>query len=136
MKVTVRIHRATGLDFQTKKIDDDGKITLRKKSRDHAGWRVGIGSLESKHGYFGRVKFYADIFPNATETWTYDYDVPDATKPKWDKDQSHKFISAKILEKAAEEPKEKGTTGTLLLAVLIIVGIVINILLISGRLRI
>jgi hypothetical protein len=135
LKVTVRIHKPTGLEFVTKKLNEDDTVTLRAPGKNRSGWRLHIKALEAKHTWFGRTTFYADTFFNAQDSWSYDYGLPEAQQPKYDKDTSKKYIAAKILEKAGEEPKDKSNSSTWILAILIVVGIVINVLVSTGRLR-
>lgn len=136
MKVTVRIHKSTGLEFKTKKIEDDGRITLIKDSRKKAQWRPEIGGIETKHGWFGRAKFYTEVMPNANKTFIINGELKPEEIPKWDKNTSKAFINKKILEKAGEEMKDKNPSmALLLLGILIIANIAITILMVSGRLR-
>jgi len=136
MKVTVRIHKSTGLELKKKKIESDGRVTLIKDSRKKAEWRPLIKQLEPKHKWLGRTDFYADIWPKAEETWTYDGTLSPDKQPKWDKDRSKAYIGKKILDKAGEEMKDKASgMGIWIIAILVIVGIALNFLLSSGRLR-
>ena len=136
MKVTVRIHKATGLEFKTKKIESDEHVTLKKGTKKQGGWRPLVKGLEPKIGWFGRTKFYTDVFPDAEETFINDPTVPADKLPKFTKDESTRFLNKKILDRAGEDVKEKGSMGTMIIAILVVVGIVINILVSSGRLRI
>ena len=136
MKVTVRIHYPTGLKFQTKKVEEDGRVTIKKGTKKQGGWRPLVKGIEAKIGWFGRTKFYADVFPDADETWKIDHTIPQVNQPKFTKDESTRYINKKILDRAGEDVKEKGSMGTMIIAILVIVGIVINILVSSGRLRI
>ncbi len=136
MKVTVRIHHTTGLELKKKTIEDDGKVTLIKDSRKKAEWRPLIKQLEPKRKWFGRAEFYADVWPNADETWIYDGSIKPEEQPKWTKNTSKAFIGKKILDKAGEAEKDKGPGSVLwVIAILVIVNIVLTFLLTSGRLR-
>ena len=136
MKVTVRIHRPSGLELKTKKLEDDETVILRKTGTKKFDWRPKIRQLEAKHSWFGRTKFYADVYPEAVESWTYEYDLknPD-DRPHWDKKQSKRLLDAKILERAGEEPKEKQGAAIWILAILIVAMGIINILFASGKIR-
>lgn len=135
-KVTIRIHKPTGLEFKTKKIESDGRVTLIKDARKKAEWRPKIKQLEPKIGWFGRTKFYADVLPYAEETFIINSETNPENLPKWDKDTSKAFITKKILDKAGEEMKDKGAGAAMwVLGVLIIINMVLTFLLVSGRLR-
>ncbi len=136
MKVTVRIHKPEGLELKTCKVEDDGYITLRS-GKGKAGWRPKITMVEAKHGWFGRAKFFTDIFYEAEETWKIDPTVKETEMPKWTKQQSTRFINAKVLEKAGEEEKNKGVgMGIWIIAILVIAMGIVQILISTGRLRI
>lgn len=136
MKVTVRIHRKTGLDFKTKKIDDDERITLRKRGKGRAEWRPKVNGLEIKHGWFGRSKYFTDIFPDALETWTVNY--PEIVTPALTKEQIIEFGNWEAMRARFRSIKDMGKTSSIMYIILAvqIVSIVITFLLSSGRLRI
>jgi len=118
-----------------KPLDDGETIVVEKATKKKAGWSFkftnkSIIVLKS----WGRTLLAVDVFYNTPKAIEYDYSVPEIDQPKWDKDTSHKFIEAKMVEKSGVEPKEKSSTGIWIVAILVIVSIVIN-LLSSGRIR-
>lgn len=137
MKVTVRIHNGRSLELKTKTIESDGRVTLIKDSRKKAQWRPKIEKVEPKIGWFGRSKFFTEVLPYAEKTFVIESGIELDKLPKWDKDTSKAYIGKKILDKAGESEKEKGSGAVLwVIAILVVVNIVLSFLLQSGRLRI
>jgi hypothetical protein len=137
MKVTVRIHTPSGLKLKKCPISFDGKhLVIRKETKKKAGWSPEIGTMEVKHRLFGRAAYFCDVFPHAEKTWTVDYTQTSLDAPKWDKQQSKKYIEAKMIEKTGQEPKEKlGNTILWIITILGIANIVLTLIL-SGKVRI
>jgi hypothetical protein len=136
MKVTVRIHRPTGLEFKTKKIEHDGKVTLRK-GKGKAEWRPKITGLGIQHKMFGRVKYYADIFPDAAATWTPDFSKASIDTPGLTKEQIMEFGDWDALKARFRSIKDMSKTPMIMYVILIvqIMSIVLTFLISSGRLR-
>lgn len=135
MKVRLRIHTETGIKIKKCKVSEDGTyLIVRKGSKKKAEWKPKIGTLEIKHGFF-RPSYWTEAFPDAPKTWTINPAVETTNMPKWDKQTSHNFIEAKMIQKAGEEPKEK--PGTAILWVIAIIGIanILITLFASGRIK-
>jgi hypothetical protein len=106
---------------------DQKHIVMEEGKGKYAGWKFKIAQV---------IKNTVYVHYQAPESITFTFDPPTADQPHWDKKTSKEFINKKILDKAGEEQKDKGA-GALLWVILIvsIVGIIINFLLSSGRLR-
>lgn len=136
MKVTIRIHRNHGVKEVTRKIEEDGKVTLSKGKK--GTWRPLVAKVEPKIvGRFGSHRYYTEVDQDAEETYIVTSKVKAEEHPKWDKKQSQKFIDAKMLEKLGEEIKTgPSSLGLAAIGILIVVMGIIQILIVSGRLRI
>jgi hypothetical protein len=137
MKVTVRVKTPAFEYSRKRKIENDGKtVIMRKSSKTKGGWRFTIpkGSLNVRPSFWG-TKYFVDILAEAPEAIKYDTELDSAKMPKWDKDQSKRFIEAEILKKAATEPKEKSSMILWIIA-LIGIGNIVLTLITSGRIRI
>jgi len=137
MKVIVRVKTPAYEYSKKRKVENDGKtIIMRKSSKTKGGWKFTIpeGALNVRPSWLG-AKYFVDILAEAPEAIKYDNKLEPDKIPKWDKDQSKKFIEAEILKKAATEPKEKGNTLIWILVMLGIGNIVLT-LITSGRIRI
>src|SRR4030042_1545465 len=136
-KVTVRIHKDDGsVVFKTKKIEDDGKVSLRRKSKYEREWRPKVSWKEEKHGRFGRVKYYTDVFQDATETFQMNVKAKTVERPELEQKEVTRYAKSKVFEKRYMTDS-KQTSSFILYAILIIqiVGLVLTFLLSSGRLR-
>lgn len=136
MKVTVTIHKPNHQrEIRTIKVTKKHNLKLRKPKGDDPGWKPHLEDIETRPLLFGRAKYYADVWQDAEKTWLYDASIPTDKQPKWTKEESTKFIRAKILERAGEELKDKSSAGIWIIAILVIAMGIINFLLSSGRIR-
>ena len=137
MKVIVRVHSPSGLQFKTRKLEDDGTVVLQKQKKDKAGWRPEVTSVEVKHGWFGRAKFYADIFPEAEKTFRFDYEKLTVDQPVLTRDKVKEFGSWDALRRRAKPPEGyKPNNVAIYLTLIAVVGFgVIQILIANGNLR-
>lgn len=138
MKVTIRIHDDDGsIRFKKVKIDDDGKITLRKRRKDRSIWRANLSGTERRHKWFGRVDYYADIFPEAPKTWLIDHEKEEVTKPRLTKEDIIAFGKWEALRARYRNIKDLMKTPTIsyVICVLIILNIALTWLFTSGRLK-
>jgi len=138
MKVTVRIHKPDGsVEFKTKKIEDDGKVTLRKQKKYDRGWRPKVTWTETKHLRFGRVKFYTDVFQDALETFQMNLKDKSIERPELEQKEVLRYAKSKVFEKRyMSAVKPISSTMLYVIVIIQVVSIVITFLLTSGRLRI
>jgi hypothetical protein len=131
-KIKVRIKTPSKERIKWCKPEADGEtIVIDKAKTKKAGWSFKFTNKSLvPFTSWGRQFYAIDIFHHAPDAIEYDYSQNVINQPKWDKDQSTKFINAKLLEKAGAEIKEKSNVGIWIVAILVIVGIVIT--LISG----
>jgi hypothetical protein len=67
-----------------------------------------------------------DIFPDATNAIEYDWELKKTDQPKWDKEQSYKFVTAKALENRGEGLNEKTPMGIWIVCILVVVSLVLQ----------
>lgn len=129
MKVYVRVRQKLDAPVKACNVEADGKtvIVRKAKGKKEPGWKFTLtdNSIQPKKTFLG-TKLFVDIYPDALKPIAFHHDTETMDEPHWDKKQSWKFITAKILEKAGQEPKEKSQTAIWLLASLVIASIVIN----------
>jgi hypothetical protein len=131
MKVIVRVKTPAYEYSRKRKIESDGKTVKMDKN-----WKFTIpdGALTIRPGFW-RPKYLVDVWTDAPVAMKLHPKMEESQIPFWDKPTSLKWIKAKILERAAQEPKEKTNT---LMWILVILGIgnIVLTLISSGRIRI
>jgi hypothetical protein len=137
LKVTVRIHKDDGsVQFKTKKLEDDGKVTLRKRTKNDRGWRPKVAWKEEKHSRFGRVKYYTDVFEDAPETFQMNLKDKSLARPELEQTEVTRYAKSKVFEKRyMTDSKPMGSMILYVILIVQIVSIVLTFLLSSGRLR-
>jgi len=137
-KKRVRVKTPSGEWVAWKKSEADGEtIVMEKATKKKAGWSFTFTNKAlTLSKSWGRTIQTIDVKYLSTKAMEYDFEQDILSQPKWDKNTSQAFIEAKILTKMGQEPKEKTSMAIWLVAGLVIVNIIINILLQTGRLRI
>lgn len=131
MKVTVKIHTAHGLEIKKVKVRRGNKLRLRKD------WEPKLIDYEVKHLWFGRAKYFADIWENAKETWSYKTGLTPENQPELSQSEVTRYAKAKIWERRyAGEPKATGNWIGYITLIAVIGGIIFNYLITKGILRI
>lgn len=137
MKVTVRIHSSSGLEFKTRKVQQNNTVVLEKPGKHYAGWIAKIKGIEVKHLHFGRVKYFTDVWQGAKETWSYDYENKQTNQPVLTMNEVKQFAKTESF-KWHFQGKPQGPSNAILYLILIVtvaMGL-INILVVTGRLKI
>jgi hypothetical protein len=137
-KIRVRVKTPFKEWTTWRKPEADGEtIVIDKATKKKAGWSFKFSnkSLVPTKSW-GRTSLAIDVFHDSPKAIEYDYLQKLEDQPKWNKNQSQGFIEAKILTKMGQEPKEKTSMAIWLVAGLVIVSIILNVLLSSGRIRI
>jgi len=73
-----------------------------------------------------RPPYALDIFPYATKAIEYDWELKKTDQPKWDKEQSYKFVTAKALENRGEGLNEKTPMGIWIVCILVVISLVLQ----------
>lgn len=137
MKVFVRVKGA--YEYTKKKdLKADGTIVMVKDKDKKGSWtirNVNSTALISRKGLFG-TKFFVDVMPNASEPIRYNAAMKPEDMPVFDKKESTRYINAKVLRRAGEDPmQQKSNMGLWILAIMMAANIVLT-LMASGRIRI
>ncbi len=110
-KIQCRIKTPIGEETRWIKPDFRGNkhyLVFEKEKRKKPGWEAEFSnkSLIPRSGWYGlRHWLCIDIFPHATKAIEYNFDIPEADQPKWDKATSKAFIEAKILKQMGRRRK-------------------------------
>ena len=133
MKVYVRVRKLLDAPILKRTVEKDGKtvIVYKRKGKKEPGWPLEITSIQPKKGLFG-TKLYVDAYPYARKTISFNHSNETIDEPRWNKEESHRYINAEILKKVGQEPKEKSNTALWIIAGLIIASIVLPFVL-GGR---
>lgn len=107
--------------------ESDGEtIIIRERGKEPWRFKFSNRSLIPKRGPFGNY-FAIDVFPLAPKAIDYDYTIPAADQPKWDRDVSTRFIKAQVLKQYGKgEEKEKGIE--LIILILVIASIAVTVI--------
>jgi hypothetical protein len=131
MKVIVRIHTQHGLEIKKAKVHKNNTLWLGKD------WKPKLVDYEIKHLWFGRTRFFTDIWENALETWSYKSGLKPDEQPELTQSQVNRYAKAKIWERRYQTDSKAMPNWILyVILVLQIAGMVFTYLVVTGRLRI
>ena len=130
MKVTVRIHSAHGLEFKKVKVRRGNKLKLAKDLE------VELVDYETQHKWFGRSKYFTDVWENSKKTWNYQTGITPEQQPELSQAQVNQYAKAKIWERRYQTDTTKTPNWILYVILMLQIGsMVFTYLLQSGRLR-
>ncbi len=142
-KIQCRIKTPIGEQDRWIKPDFRGNkhyLVFEKEKGKKPGWEAEFSnkSLIPRSGWYGlRHWLCIDIFPHATKAIEYNFDIPEASQPKWDKATSKGYIEAKILKQMGEGEKLISPTVIWIVVLISIFILILEILpYLGGRLRI